>query len=64
MPTTHHSAVAERHLQAAHAHEVAAASHDKNDHMGAHEASKRAMEFSREAHEQSERLVKEAAEKK
>lgn len=64
MPTTHHSAAAERHLQAAHAHEAAAASHNMNDHMGAHEASKRAMELSREAHEHSERLVEEGAAEK
>lgn len=62
MPTTHHSAAAERHLQAAHAHEAAAASHDKNDHMGAHEHSRRAMELSREAHEHSERLLKDKLE--
>jgi hypothetical protein len=49
-------------LQAAHAHEAAAASHDKNDHMGAHEHSKRAMELSREAHQQSERLLKDKLE--
>jgi hypothetical protein len=48
MPTTHHSAAAEHHLQAAHAHE-AAASHDKNDYMEAREHSKCAMKLSREA---------------
>ena len=37
MPTTQHSAAAERHMQAAHAHEAAAASHTQNDHLGAHE---------------------------
>jgi hypothetical protein len=62
MPTTHHSAAAERHLQAAHAHEAAAASHHQNDHLGAHEASRRAMEFTREAHEHSERVMKESVE--
>jgi hypothetical protein len=62
MPTTHHSAAAERHLQAAHAHEAAAASHNKNDHIGAHEHSRLAQEFSREAHEHTERLLKDKLE--
>ncbi len=62
MQTKTHSPASERHLQAAHAHEAAAASHDKNDHMGAHEHSKRAMELSREAHEHSERLLKDQRE--
>ena len=59
MPTTHHSAAAERHLQAAHAHQAAAASHDKNDHLGAHEQSKLAFEHTREAHKLTEELSKE-----
>jgi hypothetical protein len=54
MPTTHHSAAAERHLQAAHAHQAAAASHNMNDHLGAHEQSLLAMEHAREAHRLSE----------
>ncbi len=58
MPTTQHSAAAERHMQAAHAHEAAAASHNKNDHMGAHEQSMLAMEHAREAHRLSEELAK------
>lgn len=62
MQTKTHSPAAERHLQAAHAHEAAAASHDKNDHMGAHEHSRRAMELSREAHEHSEREMKDKLE--
>ena len=41
---------------------MGAASHDKNDHMGAHEHSRRAMELSREAHEHSERLLKDRLE--
>ena len=60
MPTTQHSAAAERHLQAAHAHEAAAASHNQNDHMAAHEQSKMAMEHTREAHKLSEELSKES----
>lgn len=58
MPTTHHSAAAERHLQAAHAHEAAAASHNQNDHLGAHEQSKLAVEHTREAHRLSEEVAK------
>ncbi len=58
MPTTHHSAAAERHLQAAHAHEAAAASHHKNDHLGAHEQSRLAIEHGREAHRLSEEVAK------
>lgn len=58
MPTTHHSAAAERHLQAAHAHEAAAASHNQNDHLGAHEQSKLSQEYSREAHRHTEEIVK------
>jgi hypothetical protein len=54
MPTTNHSAAAERHLQAAHAHEAAASSHNMNDHLGAHEQSLLAMEHAREAHRLSE----------
>ena len=62
MPTTPHSHFAEMHLRAAHAHEVAAASHNKNDHIGAHEHSRQAQEFSREAHEHTERLLKDKLE--
>jgi hypothetical protein len=58
MPTTHHSAAAERHLQAAHAHQAAAASHNQNDHVGAHEQSKLAEEHSREAHRLTEEIAK------
>jgi hypothetical protein len=62
MPTTHHSAAAERHLQAAHAHEAAAASHGMNDHLRAHEQSKLAAERSIDAHRQTEQIAKEEAE--
>jgi hypothetical protein len=50
------------HLRAAHAHQAAAASHDKNDHIGAHEHSQQAKEFAREAHEHTERLLKDEIE--
>lgn len=63
MPTTQHSAAAERHMQAAHAHQAAAASHSQNDHLGAHEQSKLAQEFSREAHRHTEQLVKSHSDK-
>jgi hypothetical protein len=45
---------------AAQAHARAATSHEQSDHLTAHELSKQAMEHSREAHEHSEWLVKEA----
>jgi hypothetical protein len=64
MPTTNHSAAAERHLQAAHAHEAAAASHGMNDHLRAHEQSKLARERSIDAHRQSEHIANEQAETK
>ncbi len=65
MPTTQHSAAAERHMQAAHAHEAAAASHNQNDHLAAHEQSRLALEHSHEAHHHSVQIAKEkAAEKK
>jgi hypothetical protein len=51
-------------MQAAHAHEAAAASHNQSDHLAAHEQSKRAQEFSREAHEHSEQLAKAKGESK
>ncbi|MES2390816.1 MAG: hypothetical protein V4555_04185 [Acidobacteriota bacterium] len=60
MPTNH-SPAAERHLQAAHAHQAAAASHNMNDHLGAHEQSRLAEEHSREAHKLSEELAREHA---
>lgn len=63
MPTTHHSAAAERHLQAAHAHEAAAASHNQNDHLGAHEQSKLSQEYSREAHRHTEQIAQQAQDK-
>lgn len=46
--------VIEFHWKAAHLHEAAAASHDKGDHLTAHELSKQALEHSREALKHSE----------
>lgn len=48
-------------MQAAHAHQAAAASHNQNDHMGAHEQSRFAEEQSREAHKLTEELAKKHA---
>jgi hypothetical protein len=45
-------------MQAAHAHEAAAASHNMNDHLAAHEQSRLAQERSREAHEHTEELAR------
>jgi hypothetical protein len=45
-------------MQAAHAHEAAAASHNMKDHLAAHEQSKLAEERSREAHEHSAELAR------
>ncbi len=62
MPQTRNVRAAELHNLAAHAHAQAATSHDRNDHLTAHELSRQAMERSREAHEHSEKLVREEAE--
>ncbi len=51
MPTTHHSSGAERHFQAEHTHEAAAASRDKTEQLNAHEQQKFAEERAREQQE-------------
>ena len=51
--TSHQQHAAELHRLAAHAHLAAAASHEKGDHLTAHELSKQAHEHSREALEHS-----------
>jgi len=48
-----HQRAAELHNLAAHAHLAAAASHDKGDHLAAHELSQQAHEHSRQALDQS-----------
>jgi hypothetical protein len=45
---------------AAHAHAAAAESHGKGDHLTAHELSRKALEFSVNAHKHSEQLIEEA----
>lgn len=64
MPRVSHGKAAELHELAAHAHRAAAASHDKNDHLTAHEHSQKAMEYainafwqSQEAHQKSEKAA-------
>jgi hypothetical protein len=49
--------ITELHNLAAHAHMAAAASHDKGDHLAAHELTKQAHEHSREALEHSQKLA-------
>jgi len=51
MPTTKHSGAAERHFQPEHAHDVAAASHDKHQGFVSPEEAKFAEEQSRAARE-------------
>jgi LmbE family N-acetylglucosaminyl deacetylase len=62
MPQSSHDRAAELHNLASHAHAVAAASNGKADHRTAHELSKQAVEFSREALKHSEQLGTAAAE--
>ncbi|WP_035359145.1 hypothetical protein [Edaphobacter aggregans] len=58
MPQTpHQQRVVELHKLAAHAHLAAAASHDKGDHLTAHELSKQAHEHSRLALEHSGQMA-------
>jgi hypothetical protein len=49
--------ITELHNLAAQAHMAAAASHDKGDHLAAHELTKQALEHSREALEHAEKLA-------
>ena len=56
MPQSPHNRVAELHNLAAHAH-TAAVAHGKGDHLTAHELSKRALEYSRNAHQLLEELA-------
>jgi hypothetical protein len=65
--TTHQQRAVELHKLAAHAHLAAAASHDKGDHLTAHELARQAHEHSRQALEHSSTLssgVKPATESK
>lgn len=57
MPQSTHNPAAELHNLAMHAHEAAAAAHDKRDHLTAHELAKRALEHSMNAYGLSEKLA-------
>jgi hypothetical protein len=61
MPQSAHDRAAELHNLAAHAHAAAAAAHTKQDHLTAHELSKRALEHSMDAYKRSEDHVTESA---
>lgn len=60
MPQSTHDRAAELHNLAEHAHGAAAAAHAKGDHLTAHELSKKALEYSTNAHKHSQQLVEEA----
>ncbi len=57
MSPSPHSRVAELHNLAAHAHADAAVAHGKGDHLTAHELSKKALEYSRNALKLSKELA-------
>ena len=57
MPQSTHDRVAELHNLASHA--SAAAAQGKADHLTAHELSRKALEYSTEAHRHSEELMRE-----
>jgi len=61
MPQSPHNRIAELHNLAAHAHTAAAVAHGKGDHLTAHELSKQALEYSRNAHQLSEELATKVA---
>ena len=63
-----HIKAAEFHQRAAHAHNVAAADHEKGDHLSGRELSRQALEHSakafelaQEAHRESEKRARESA---
>jgi hypothetical protein len=58
MPETIGQRAIEFHNLAAQAHLEAAASHNRGDHLSAHEQSKLAQEHAAEAHRHSEELAK------
>ena len=59
MPNTSGERAIEFHNLAAQAHLEAAASHNRGDHLSAHEQSKLAQEHAAEAHRRSEALAQE-----
>jgi hypothetical protein len=60
MPATNHSTASERHFQAEHTHDAAAASRDKHPGFTSHEEEKFAEEQSREAREHAQHEKKPA----
>lgn len=58
MPDTSGQRAIEFHNLAAHAHLQAAASHDRGDHLSAHEQSRLAQGHAAEAHRHTEALTK------
>jgi hypothetical protein len=58
MPSSSHERIIELHNLAAHAHAAAAASHNKGDHLTAHELTLQAHEHSVNARRLSEELAK------
>lgn len=59
MPQSAHERTAELHNLAEHAHAAAAVAHGKGDHLTAHELSKKALEYSKNAHRHSEEMLAE-----
>jgi hypothetical protein len=60
MSQSTHDRATELHNLAAHAHAAAAEAHGKADHLTAHELSKKALEYSRNAYNLSGELLREA----
>jgi len=60
MPQSPHDQIAELHNLAEHAHAAAAVAHGKGDHLTAHEMSKKALEYSTNAHRHTEELTEAA----
>ena len=58
MPQNDHDYAADLHIHAAHAHTAAAAAHHRGDHEAAGELSSRAQEYSVEAAEKTEVVVR------
>jgi hypothetical protein len=58
MPSSSHERIIELHNLAAHAHAAAATSHNKGDHLTAHELTLQAHEHSVNARRLSEELAK------
>jgi hypothetical protein len=59
MPQSTHNGIAELHNLAEHAHAAAAVAHGKADHLTAHELSRKALEYSKNAFRHSEEILAE-----